>query len=112
MIGQYEKIEPIRTLLAKGVILEKVCIGDILRKRDSYIKDVLCLVCFRFLLKGGKTMKIIKKINTSAAIALDSMGREIVVFGKGIGFPAVPYELEDLSLIERTFTMWNRNIGE
>ena len=48
-------------------------------------------------------MKIIKKINTSAAIALDSMGREIVVLGKGIGFPSVPYELEDLSKIERTF---------
>ena len=44
-------------------------------------------------------MKIIKKINTSAAIALDSFGKEIVVFGKGIGFPSVPYELEDLSLI-------------
>lgn len=48
-------------------------------------------------------MKIIKKINTSAAIALDSAGRQIVVFGKGIGFPNVPYELEDLSKIERTF---------
>ncbi|MBQ6216912.1 MAG: PRD domain-containing protein [Erysipelotrichaceae bacterium] len=48
-------------------------------------------------------MKIIKKINTSAAIALDSKGREIVVLGKGIGFPPVPYELEDLSKIERTF---------
>lgn len=48
-------------------------------------------------------MRIIKKINTSAAIALDSSGREIVVFGKGIGFPEVPYELEDLSRIERTF---------
>ena len=56
-----------------------------------------------FFIERRKTMKIIKKINTSAAIALDSMGREIVVFGKGIGFPAVPYELEDLSLIERTF---------
>lgn len=48
-------------------------------------------------------MKIIRKINTSAAIALDSAGREIVVLGKGVGFPAVPYELEDLSRIERTF---------
>ena len=48
-------------------------------------------------------MKVIRKINTSAAVALDSLGREIVVFGKGIGFPAVPYELEDLSKIERTF---------
>ncbi|MDB7980150.1 MULTISPECIES: PRD domain-containing protein [Faecalicoccus] len=48
-------------------------------------------------------MKIIKKINTSAAIALDSLGNEVVVLGKGIGFPAVPYELNDLSKIERTF---------
>lgn len=48
-------------------------------------------------------MKIIKKINTSAAIALDSAGQEVVVFGKGIGFPAVPYELTDLSIIERMF---------
>lgn len=48
-------------------------------------------------------MKIIKKINTSAALALDSAGREIVVLGKGIGFPQVPYELEDLSKVERTF---------
>lgn len=48
-------------------------------------------------------MKIIKRINTSAAIALDSNGEEIVVIGKGIGFPAVPYELTDLSRIERTF---------
>lgn len=48
-------------------------------------------------------MKIIKKINTSAAIALDSRGREIVVLGKGIGFPKVPYELEDLTKVERTF---------
>ena len=48
-------------------------------------------------------MKIIRKINTSAAIGLDSKGKEIVVFGKGIGFPAVPYELNDLSVIQRTF---------
>lgn len=48
-------------------------------------------------------MKIIKKINTSAAVALDSSGSEVVVLGKGIGFPKVPYELSDLSIIERTF---------
>ncbi len=56
-----------------------------------------------FFCQKEETMKIIKKINTSAAIALDSKGREIVVLGKGIGFPPVPYELEDLSKIERTF---------
>lgn len=48
-------------------------------------------------------MKIVKKINNSAALALDSTGREIVVLGTGIGFPKVPYELTDLSKIERTF---------
>lgn len=48
-------------------------------------------------------MKIIKKINTSAVLALDANGREIVVLGKGIGFPKVPYELTDLSTVERTF---------
>jgi len=48
-------------------------------------------------------VKIIKKINTSAVMALDSTGREIVVLGKGLGFPAIPYELDDLSRIDRTF---------
>ena len=48
-------------------------------------------------------MKIIRKINTSAALALDSAGREVVVLGKGIGFPPVPYELTDLSKVDRTF---------
>ncbi len=48
-------------------------------------------------------MQIIKKINTSAALALDSTGQQVVVLGKGIGFPPVPYELTDLSKIERTF---------
>ena len=48
-------------------------------------------------------MKIIRKINTSAALAVDSQGREVVVLGKGVGFPAVPYDLDDLSKIERTF---------
>lgn len=48
-------------------------------------------------------MKIIKKINTSAAIGIDSSGKEVVVLGKGIGFPEVPYELNDLSKIDRTF---------
>lgn len=48
-------------------------------------------------------MRIIRKINTSAAIALDGRGKEVVVLGKGIGFPPVPYELDDLARIERTF---------
>lgn len=48
-------------------------------------------------------MNVIKKINTSAALAVDSKGREVIIIGKGVGFPKVPYELTDLSCIERTF---------
>lgn len=48
-------------------------------------------------------MKIVKKINNNVALAQDARGHELVVFGKGIGFPATPYELDDLSKIQRTF---------
>ncbi len=48
-------------------------------------------------------MRIVRKINNSAAVAEDSRGKELIVIGKGIGFPAVPYELTDMSRIDRTF---------
>lgn len=48
-------------------------------------------------------MKIIKKINNNVAIALDAKNCEIVVVGKGIGFQKTPYELTDLSKVDRTF---------
>lgn len=48
-------------------------------------------------------MRIIKKINNNVALAMDNDGKEMVVFGRGIGFPAMPYELTDLSLVQRTF---------
>lgn len=48
-------------------------------------------------------MRIIKKINNNVAVGLDSNGNEIVVFGKGIGFPEMPYELKELSKIDRTY---------
>lgn len=48
-------------------------------------------------------MKIIKKINNNVALALDGAGKELVVFGRGVGFPAMPYELTDLSKVQRTF---------
>ena len=48
-------------------------------------------------------MQICKKINNNVALARDAKGRELVVFGKGIGFPAMPYELTDLSGVQRTF---------
>lgn len=48
-------------------------------------------------------MKIIKKINNNFAMAEDDLGRTLIAFGKGIGFPQMPYELNDLSKIDRTF---------
>lgn len=48
-------------------------------------------------------MKILKKINNNVALAQDAKGREMIVFGKGVGFPAMPYELTDLSKVQRTF---------
>ena len=48
-------------------------------------------------------MKIVKRINTNAAIAINGNKKEIVILGKGVGFPKVPYELTDISVIERIF---------
>ena len=48
-------------------------------------------------------MIVIKKINNNVAICRDGNQRELVAFGKGIGFPQTPYELTDLSRIDRTF---------
>nr|WP_281495344.1 PRD domain-containing protein [Streptococcus uberis] len=46
---------------------------------------------------------VIKQINNNAAIARDASGTEIIILGKGVGFPKTPYEIKDLSKIERTF---------
>ena len=48
-------------------------------------------------------MEVCKKINNNVALARDAKGRELVVFGKGIGFVSMPYELTDLSRIQHTF---------
>lgn len=48
-------------------------------------------------------MKVFKKINNNVAFCIDSAGNELIAFGKGIGFPKLPYELEDLSLIDNTY---------
>lgn len=48
-------------------------------------------------------MKVIKKINNNVAVCLDKNKHELIAFGKGIGFKPVPYELEDLSVVTRTY---------
>lgn len=47
-------------------------------------------------------MKVIKNINNNVSLCLDSKGKEVVVFGKGIGFIKPPLKVE-LDKVERTF---------
>jgi beta-glucoside operon transcriptional antiterminator len=47
-------------------------------------------------------MKAIKKINNNVALCVDSKGKELVAFGRGIGFPIMPYEVS-LDKISITF---------
>ena len=53
-------------------------------------------------------MEVYKKINNNVALARDAKGRELVVFGKGIGFASMPYELTDLC---RKPCFWRRTIS-
>lgn len=48
-------------------------------------------------------MKAVKKINNNVAICVDDNQVELIAFGKGIGFPVMPYEITDMSLISMTF---------
>lgn len=47
-------------------------------------------------------MRVIRNINNNVSICLDDNNREVVAFGKGIGFQKPPYEIE-LSQIDRTY---------
>ena len=47
-------------------------------------------------------MIVIKNINNNVSLCLDSNGREVVAFGKGIGFIKPPYEVP-LERVQRTF---------
>lgn len=47
-------------------------------------------------------MRVVKKINNNVAVCVDAAGRELVAFGKGIGFGAIPRDVP-LKDIQRTF---------
>lgn len=57
-------------------------------------------------------MRAVKKINNNVAVCIDGNKRELIAFGKGIGFKSMPYEIEDLSLITRTFYRIDRKFYE
>lgn len=48
-------------------------------------------------------MRIVKGINNNAALAVDENGKELVVFGRGVGFPSSEHELKDASVIVKRF---------
>lgn len=48
-------------------------------------------------------MKVLKKINNNVALGVDGNNREVIIFGKGIGFEKMPYELTDMSKVDRTY---------
>lgn len=47
-------------------------------------------------------MQVIKNINNNVSLCLDSTGREVIAFGKGVGFIRPP-QIIPLSKVERTF---------
>ncbi len=48
-------------------------------------------------------MRLTKKINNNVALGVDDAGHDVVVFGKGVGFHRMPYEMDDVSSIQRVF---------
>jgi len=48
-------------------------------------------------------IRVVKKINNNVALCVDSDNKELIAFSKGIGFKPIPYEISDMSLIDRTF---------
>lgn len=48
-------------------------------------------------------MRITKKINNNVALAQDDSGKEMVIFGKGVGFPKTSYLLTDESVVRKRF---------
>lgn len=48
-------------------------------------------------------MIVMKKINNNVAVCRDKNNNELVAFGKGIGFPKLPYEITDMTRVTMTF---------
>ncbi|EGO8595790.1 PRD domain-containing protein [Enterococcus faecalis] len=48
-------------------------------------------------------MKVIKNINNNVSVCVDDDGNELIAFGRGIGFKQPPFEITDMSMINRTF---------
>jgi beta-glucoside operon transcriptional antiterminator len=67
----------------------------------------VCAIRFFYLYQKGQSMVVVKNINNNVSLCLDSRGKEVVVFGKGVGFIKPPAEVP-LCKVERTFYDLNR----
>lgn len=56
-------------------------------------------------------MLLTKKINNNVAEGKDSDGRDVVVFGKGVGFHRMPYQLTDADVVQRVFYDVSRDVA-
>lgn len=57
-------------------------------------------------------MRVTKKVNNNVALALDEAGNEVVIFGRGVGFPPMPYLLRDERQIKRVFRDVSARVAE
>ena len=48
-------------------------------------------------------MRLVKKINNNVALGIDDSGRDVVVFGKGVGFKHMPYDITPTDEVQRIF---------
>lgn len=48
-------------------------------------------------------MRLVKKINNNVALGIDDSGRDVVVFGKGVGFKRMPYDITPTDEVQRIF---------
>lgn len=56
-------------------------------------------------------MRLVKKINNNVALGVDDDGRDVVVFGKGVGFRHMPYDVGAKDEIQRVFYDVNRGMA-
>ena len=57
-------------------------------------------------------MHLTKKINNNVALGTDSQGRDVVVFGKGVGFHRMPHEVTSSDVVERVFRDVSRDTAD
>lgn len=48
-------------------------------------------------------MRVFRRFNNNVVQCIDDNGRELVAFGKGIGFHQIPYDLVDMKQVDKTY---------